>query len=767
MIDGYRLDVCLRSETHAELYRAHELSSGSSCLIRILNLADDEREAFLRDAKIASGLFHPNLVDVYQVGTTVNGEVFVGSEDPDGRSLRDFIDGFGTPNLLTSVEIIRQAAEALHTLHLAGVTHRAVNPDNIVMSKDAHGEILVRLQDPDFGGVRQRSVVSNKFAIDGALGSLRYFAPEQCSSEEIDARTDVYGLGVVFYELLAGVPPFDGPSATALIHKQRNQSPPEIRIDNFDLRMLVTHCLTESLQKPLRLRQASADLFARQLRHIEQLATHSSTPPPAGTVNTQPSGTIFTPPFQPPRHIDAQPVTPAARVHVDVVEAAASLVEARIEQVSAPELPAIDPVQAEIEPVGQMAAAEPVVELPSAGNEARTPRRSRLKVSKKKLHTIAARLEVERSTREPLMVDAPVEIVVEPVISPPPVEEAPEILERAVELIEAHPPEVLPVKIEWEQAEDDIPSIEEVAAARIEDEIEAEESPAILVSPVEHVPVPDEVVEPAEEISPVVERTVTRLAETEIDQPQDMGLKAEVPSRLKRPIRKVKVWDLHDEEITLVRPPGRRMTVDIDRPFSPERKSRPVRRPAADTLAFYPTILGGSLDQPAAAVDERQDIFMTLDAPARELISSHRRSILLGCGFIALMSLILFGNDSLSRYFQGWSSADSVASTEPETSEPLPPTEALIAAPAKKKVVKSVDKPLKETAPASTKAKAVEEPKPRSTTSVRPARTATPEKTVVRSKPAVEDTKRKVEKKAAVAEKTGPATRPRIVKLPR
>ena len=95
-------------------------------------------------------------------------------------------------------------------------------------------------------------------------------------------------MGIVLYEMLAGRPPFNAPTAAGLIEKHRNQRPPDIRIDNFDLRMLITHSLMESLSKRPEDRQSSANALARQLRHVVQLATHVSTPPPAGAASPWP-----------------------------------------------------------------------------------------------------------------------------------------------------------------------------------------------------------------------------------------------------------------------------------------------------------------------------------------------------------------------------------------------------------------------------------------------------------------------------------------------
>jgi eukaryotic-like serine/threonine-protein kinase len=288
MVPGYRLECLLGSGLKGELYQAREASSGASCIIKILPANSQNGEQFLYEAKLATSLFNPSVVDIYDAGTLESGELFVVAEDAEGQTVREMLQTTGPPHLLTTIRVIEQVAEALHAIHLKGITHRAVRPENIVVAQDHEQRPIARIQNPDFGGVVERSIVSNKFLIDTALDSLRYYAPEQCLRETVGLQADVYSLGIVFYEMLAGVPPFDAAKASALIEKHRREHPPEIRIDNFELRMLITHSLMESLQKQPAVRNRSANAFARQLRHIEQLATHVSTPPPAGVVPKAP-----------------------------------------------------------------------------------------------------------------------------------------------------------------------------------------------------------------------------------------------------------------------------------------------------------------------------------------------------------------------------------------------------------------------------------------------------------------------------------------------
>src|SRR5687768_5703314 len=166
MVAGYRLEYLLESGVRGETYRARQTQCGRSCLIRILSVNNSNSDQFWNEARIASAFFNPSVIDVYDLGSLQSGELFIVGEDAGGKDLRGFLDNVGVPDLLTSIEIIRQSAEALDALHREGLVHRTVNPENIILTTDTNGRLLVRIQNPDFGGVVQTSIVSNKFLID-------------------------------------------------------------------------------------------------------------------------------------------------------------------------------------------------------------------------------------------------------------------------------------------------------------------------------------------------------------------------------------------------------------------------------------------------------------------------------------------------------------------------------------------------------------------------------------------------------------------------
>lgn len=476
MIGGYRLDFLLDSGVKGDTYRAHQTAFGRLCRITVSRTSD--ATPFLSEAKLAASLFHPNLADVYEAGTLKTGECFVVSEDPEDETLRHRLQDRGPLALLDTIEIIRQAAEALYALHQSSLVHRALRPENIILGS---GDRTARIQNIDFAGVAERSIISNKFLIDSAIDSIRYFAPEQCAGEPVSEKTDIYSLGIILYEMLAGSPPFDAATAAGVIDKHRNHRPPDVRIDDFELRMLVTHTLMESLHKRPDKRQSSANAFARQLRHIEQLATHVSTPPPAVTVKMPRKITehvdkviASTPPsvtpqerIEPPKPaIDAQPLP--------IVEERKPVGSVYLEPESQPprmtEVHAVETVQ----PVPIHETAEPAV--PSAVEnfgmavanfvkEKSAPaitHFSRLKQRRKKLHTSQAPSTPEiESMPDTKKVGRPTLVSREAAAME---------LKRELAVVGERRARKSK-KVEWSQPDDDIPTLADVRSLMAPDEI--------------------------------------------------------------------------------------------------------------------------------------------------------------------------------------------------------------------------------------------------------------------------------------------------------
>ncbi len=283
MISNYRLDSLLGRDAVGESYAATNIALDQPFVIKIIArnfIGETEKRVFQREVQAAAVLDHPHLVRVYQSDSLDDGDFYIIRESVGGRTLQENLRDVGSLSEAEAVTVARQTAEALIAAHSAGIIHRAVSPANIIFTNDPQDKVSVKLQNFDFGGIRQRAITENLDA-DAPINILRYFSPEQFDGKSVNGETDVYSLGVVLYEMLCGRSPFDAPTSAAIADRQINEQPlAQLR---FDTRALLTHILKGALQNNPAARLPTASL-ARQLRHIEQI----SFLPPQNQVESKP-----------------------------------------------------------------------------------------------------------------------------------------------------------------------------------------------------------------------------------------------------------------------------------------------------------------------------------------------------------------------------------------------------------------------------------------------------------------------------------------------
>src|SRR5258705_10058818 len=236
-----------------------------------LNLSRQELEEyearFQQEIKAAGRLNHPNIVTIYGVGKT-DQVAYMAMEFLEGKELKDMIAAGTLPAADQVVDIISQVADGLSFAHSQDIVHRDVKPSNIMVMRGGIAKIT------DFGIARlPNSAVKTMTGL--ILGSPRYMSPEQVIGKTIDARSDIFSLGVVLYEALTGVPPFDGDNVNAIMYATVNTTPPPPSAHNRAVPGMLELIVAKAMAKLLEDRYQSIKELADDLREVRRQMDHS------------------------------------------------------------------------------------------------------------------------------------------------------------------------------------------------------------------------------------------------------------------------------------------------------------------------------------------------------------------------------------------------------------------------------------------------------------------------------------------------------------
>lgn len=226
----YRLEQRLGAGGMGVVYRACQLSVGRQVAVKLISRerhTPEHVERFRREADALAKLRHPNTVHLLDFGVTDDDRPFIVMELLSGIDLEKYLAA-GSISLRDALLITRQIARALSEAHAVGVIHRDLKPSNIFISHVEGGDSFVKVMDFGVAGFRDRTEHSTLTVRGSVVGTAAYMSPEQAQGEEVNARADVYSLGVILFELLAGRTPFQAPSALTMLVAHINDPPPKL-----------------------------------------------------------------------------------------------------------------------------------------------------------------------------------------------------------------------------------------------------------------------------------------------------------------------------------------------------------------------------------------------------------------------------------------------------------------------------------------------------------------------------------------------------------
>jgi serine/threonine protein kinase len=228
VVAGFRVESLVGHGAMARVYRARDEAHDRVVALKILDdaLARDERfrQRFLRESQLAASLADPHIVRTLGSGEA-DGQLYLAMEYIEGPDLRQVLRQDGRLEPQRAIDLVEQVASALDTAHAAGLIHRDVKPGNILVGSDPAGEHAYVC---DFGLARHVSSVGSLTGDRGFVGTIDYVPPEQIEGGSVDARADIYSLGCVLYECLAGVRPFDRDSELSVVFAHLNEPPPRL-----------------------------------------------------------------------------------------------------------------------------------------------------------------------------------------------------------------------------------------------------------------------------------------------------------------------------------------------------------------------------------------------------------------------------------------------------------------------------------------------------------------------------------------------------------
>src|SRR6201982_1944547 len=278
VIGHYRIESLIGVGGMGEVYLARDERLGRKVALKLLpeRLTADETQLsrFKTEARSASALNHPNILTVYEIGAEENRQ-FIATEFIEGMTLRASL-ACGRMNLHAALEIAVQVASALAAAHETGVVHRDIKPENIMLRPDGYAKGL------DFGIAKltEQKAPSDRDEVGTTallqtrpglvLGTAHYMSPEQTRGQKVDARSDIWSLGVVLYEMVGGIPPFRGETPSDCIASILTTEPPSLSGVLPDVPLKLESILERALRKNRDERYQTIKEMLADLRNLKE-----------------------------------------------------------------------------------------------------------------------------------------------------------------------------------------------------------------------------------------------------------------------------------------------------------------------------------------------------------------------------------------------------------------------------------------------------------------------------------------------------------------